>query len=142
MKKLIVGLLTALLMSAGLVATTSTTATAACPYTECGNTAVKSKGASAKRANVAKILVRVVQGRRVAARAKGSIVITLVKPNGLTKTKTIAFKGTRKRFAVNIPRLRKGNWAYTVSFVPNENNFFKGSSSSGTVGVKGKRARG
>ncbi|MCM0621856.1 hypothetical protein [Nocardioides bruguierae] len=142
MKKLIVGLLTALLMSAGLVATTSTTATAACPYTECGNVKVNAKGAAAKRANVAKILVRVVQGRRVARRAKGTITITLVNNAGKTKSKTIAFKGTRKRFAVNIPRLRKGNWAYTVTFTPNANNFFKGDSTSGTTFVKGKRARG
>ncbi|TIC79447.1 hypothetical protein [Nocardioides sp. GY 10127] len=137
MKKLIVGLLMAVLMSAGFVATTATTANAACPYTNCK--ATKTHVVSAKSPKAGKLVVKAKVTSAAKAKIVGKLVITITK-GGKTKKKTVAYTGSAK--TVSWTGLAKGKWKVTVTFTPKSGSVYKSSSASKTVTVKAKKKKG
>jgi hypothetical protein len=131
MKKLIVGLLTAFLLSGGLVVITSGTASAVCPYTGCVPTEVVTGQVSdsAKPGKVrAKFRVRTV-GNAV---PKGQVRIIL-KGNGEYRSRTVAYPGTS---GVSFFRLPKGTYQVTIKFIPAAGTAFGRTSETSRVRVR------
>lgn len=137
MKKLIAGLFAAILTTAGLVAVSSTSASAACTRYVCNNTqAVKPKpqniraGQKPKKVRVA---VRV-RGGNIAAR--GVVTVTITGPRGFRKSTRVRYTG--KPRAVNMPRLKRvGNYRVVIAFKGNEG--FRDSRTVTVIKVRAKR---
>lgn len=117
MKKLISGIIAAFLLSAGFVAVSAETASAACKptkYTECTVTKTKATGAkTVKAGKKPKTVIKVqAQGGVV---PKGTITITITGPGGFKKTMTVKYNG--KTISSVGPALKKkGTYKVTVEF--------------------------
>lgn len=136
MKKLFVAVLVPLLVALGLVVTTTSPATAACPYTACVNTSTtvsaKSPLANGQKAKV-KVTVKAPSSNVPVAgtvdvtvkRAKGGFSVTFSKAY---TGKTLKFKTSRLKQA--------GKYTVTATFTPGSTSVFNPSSSSTTFKVK------
>jgi hypothetical protein len=139
MKKLIIGLFAALLMATGFVSFTSTSASAACPYTGCIDTDVKiiSSSDSIDRGTAPSFKVKVTTDGN--PKPKGTIKIVCTKPKTKRSGARYAsvsydYNGGTKTF--DGPVLRKvGRWTCTVKFIPNGGSVYARSSSSTKVRV-------
>ncbi|MCM0621858.1 hypothetical protein [Nocardioides bruguierae] len=144
MKKLIVGLLMAVLMSAGLVSTTATSAFAGCTPTEyvtCGTPTVHSTSVPMKKANMAKIRVRISTGQKK-AKAVGWLYVTVTQGDTV-RTKRVRYNGNGSPRTFVFNKLAAGTWNYTVTFVSEKDSRYKNAVDSGKAKVKGKKkARG
>lgn len=131
MKKLIVGLLAAFLMAAGLVAVSGTTSTAAprCPYNNCTTTNTSGKAVSPGNSRRVRVNYRVrTQGNVV---PRGSVKV-IIKGNGVFRTLTFRYPG---KSAVNFGKLPRGSYQVTIKFIPGRNTTFARSSQSTVVTV-------
>ena len=127
MKKLIAAIFVALLATAGLVATTTTTANAACPYTSCVATEVK-EGVplTVKKGRAATIKVQVI-AKSGNASPVGRITVTVKKVGGgfLQKMSKSVYGG--KTFSFVTKRLFKtGRYTATAVYAPRAGSVFKG----------------
>lgn len=131
MKKLIVGLLAAFLMTTGLVGFSATTASAACPkYTGCFNTVTNS---SVKVARNGKATIKVtVKAKGSSARPVGKVTVTVKGPKKYSSTK--AYAGGTKSFVTG--KLKKGKYTYVVKFVKKADSVFNSSTDKGSFRVK------
>jgi hypothetical protein len=137
MKKLIVGLLASFLVAAGLVAFSSTPATAACPYTACIATSTKvSVPAQVKVRRNATVSIRVAPARSGNAAVRGSLAVTVKRVGGgYTKVIRASYTGSTKR--VRTPRLnKKGRYNVTVRFTPARNSIYKASTGRDSFRVR------
>jgi hypothetical protein len=128
MKKLIVGLLASFMVAAGLVAFSSTPATAACPYTACIKTTTKvSVPAKIKVRRNATVSFRVAPARSGNAAVRGSVTVTVKRDGGgFSKVIRTSYTGGTKR--VRTPRLTKtGRYGVRVVFTPARNSIYKAS---------------
>lgn len=135
MKKLIAGLFTALLTTAGLVAVTSTVPASAecigyvCIPTTTNATAIKT--VKAGKSVKVKVAVRV-QGN---VEARGDIILSVDGPGGYSQKMRLAYNGDA--VSVNLGKLTKpGKYKYTAKFFGDEG--FRNSSDTGTITVKKK----
>lgn len=116
MKKLIVGLLAAFLMTTGLVAFTSTQASAACPYSGCLNTRVFADITKANKTITVGATVKAVGSSR---QPKGVIKINVFK-KGYYWSQTVGAGGG----SVTTPKLKKGKYTVTVRFIKKADSAF------------------
>ena len=128
MKKLIVGLLAAFLMTTGLVAFTSSTATAACPYTGCIATKTIASDKVTRNKVVVKVRVKPVGSNGT---PKGLVKLKVKGPEFASTT-----KGIRGSTSLSIGKLKPGKYTYTVSYVPSGGSVFKKSSTTGSFRIK------
>ncbi|GAA1758114.1 hypothetical protein GCM10009795_000600 [Nocardioides hankookensis] len=116
MKKFITGLVAAFLLSAGFVAVSAETASAACKptqYTQCPATSTKAVGAKiVKKGKKPKTVVSVKSSGNV--KPKGLVIVTIKGP-GTNKTTRVKYNG--KTISVTGPALKKkGTYKITVTF--------------------------
>lgn len=139
MKKIFAAVITAFLMSAGLVATTSSPAAAACTYpATCFPTITQGSGLNAG-ANKAKVFVRV--GTFGNGRATGPVVFTFVKNNGKSFTFTRDYPAARGKGNIfNFRGLNKGRYTVIVTYQGTDEKYL-GSGTSFNTRVKGPRRR-
>ncbi len=122
MKKLIAAILTAFLMSAGLVATASSPAAADCPYTNCVPTGTSAVGVKAKAKHKAKVFVKVSSFGN--GRPDGTVTFTFVKKNGrsIEFTRPYPKQGGGKRGVFNFSRSPRAScrssWSSTRTRTP------------------------
>ena len=137
MKKIFAAIVTAFLLSAGLVATTSSPAAAVCTYpTTCFPTSTEAAGLKAG-AKKAKLFVRV--GTFGNGPATGSIVFTFVRGDGKTAEFTRSYPAPKGRENVyNFRGLVKGDYTVVVSYQGTDEKY-QGSSTSTETEVKGPR---
>jgi hypothetical protein len=136
MKKLIVGLLAALLMTTGLVAFSGSPAQAACPYQSCLETATVGV-AIPKKANV-KIKAKVVAlGSNVKPTGNIYLVVNKKKKNGNFKV-VAELTGTvsNGKNVFLVEGLKKGKYKYGVEFKGNQDEGFGYSIGFGRFKIK------
>lgn len=130
MKKLIIGLLAAFLMSAGLVGVSSTTASAACPYQGCFKT---------------------VTGSSTSTSATRGIITAKVRAKGTTKTPIGVFRLVVKKGGKSIyihtkrvgngtkvfrtKKLKPGKYFYTVRYIKARDSAFLSSATRGSFRI-------
>jgi hypothetical protein len=130
MKKLMVGLLAAFLMTSGLVALTTSSASADCPYTGCVATSVKAQ-ASSRSTGTARVAYRVkVLGNAV---PRGKVKVIIKNANGVVRTKTSPYPADT---AADFSNLRKGTYTVIVKFIPAASSAYAPSSRSTKVTVR------
>ena len=136
MKKLVAALLAAFVMSAGLVATTTTSASAACPYAGCVDTVTVSVATVNQRKDFAKVGAKV---RAVGSNARppGRFVLT-IKRKGGTKVLYRATKSVPKsqRRTFETRKFRKGRYQYAVRYFKKPGSGYNNSISKGFFTVK------
>lgn len=132
MKKMIIGLFAAILMSAGLVSFAGTSAQAACPYTGCVATTTKvSAPNSVKKGAKVTVSVKIASGN---AKPTGKVTVT-IKKKGFSFSKTVNYTGSK--VSVTSSKLKKsGTYKVSVSFSPKAGTVYKGSKASDSVKVK------
>ncbi len=125
MKKIFAIMITAFMMSSGLVAFTGSSAQAArCPYTGCINTATTTSGPyGVKNGRSTRVKVRVAAAGN--ARPNGKLIIVVRKQGkGKIRTKTSVYRGTPT--VVNTGRLfGKGNYKVIVKYKPGPTDPFR-----------------
>lgn len=127
MKKLIAAALTAFLMSFGLVATSSSPAAAACPYSGCIATDTNAAPLKTKASKKARLYARVTSFGN--GRPEGSLTFTFVKRNGKSFEFTRPYPSPRgQRFVYSFKPLTKGAYSVIVTFVPSDDSAYEGSS--------------
>ncbi|KQW48540.1 hypothetical protein ASC77_07255 [Nocardioides sp. Root1257] len=116
MKKLISGLIAAFLLSAGFVAVSAETASAACQktqYTPCPVTVTKAAGAkTVKKGKKPKAIVSIKSAGNVKPKGKVTIIIT---GPGVRSAKTITYNGKSVSY-VGPALKKKGTYKVTISF--------------------------
>ena len=139
MKKLIIGLLAAFLMSAGLVTVSSTSATAACPYTNCIATKTTLTGPKSITAGKSATFTATVDAVGSNAVPKGKFTFRLTGPGGFKVTKVASVDADGKvKFTTKVNKA--GKYKAAVSYTSPTNSVFKNSASSvRTLTVKKKR---
>ena len=107
MKRLIIGLISALLMTAGLVGVSETSATAACPYTGCVKTYTKVSGPKViKKGKAGRFCVTVTT--RGNGKPRGTVTLNIKRSKGAFEyTATKPYHGTR---CFGTPVLTKGGY--------------------------------
>lgn len=126
MKKLIVGLFVAMLMGTGLVAFTSSSATAACPYTGCVDTTTHLRGPGhIEPRHRATFRVKVTTDGN--ATPKGTVRLTIRKP-GSSFSREHSLVGGKTTFRSK--RLARGHYRVTAKYIPKPGSVFKRSSDS------------
>jgi hypothetical protein len=136
MKKLISGIVAAFLLSAGFVAVSAETASAACKptkYVECQASSTKPVGPKTVKAGQ-KPKTNVTVKTQGSVKAKGTVTVTYTGPGGFSKT----VKATVKNGKVTVvgPKLTKpGKYKVTVSF---KGDNVKDSKGSYSITVKKK----
>lgn len=140
MKKLIVGLLAAFLMTTGLVAFSGSPASAAeCPYQGCVPTGTVGVAVPKKNKPVVRVRAKVVAlGSNAKPSGKAFLSVYKIKPNGNVKLvarvrSTLNDKG-KTRFQVR--GLNKGKYKYTVEYKNNQAAGFEDSSGGGRFRIK------
>ncbi len=141
MKKLIAAILTAFLMSAGLVAGASSPAAAACPYTNCVATGTTAIGLKARAPHKAKVYVKVSSFGN--GKPRGTLTFTFVDKRGrsFTFTRPYPKRHAGKKGVFNFKPLHKGKYNVVVTFNPRNGSVYEGSGDSTKVKVKGGRRR-
>jgi hypothetical protein len=136
MKKLIVGLLASFMVAAGLVAFSSTPATAACPYTACIATTTTANAAAVKVRRPATVTVRVKAARSGNTPVRGSLTVTVKRVGGgFSKVIRSSYTGSAKK--VRTPRLnKKGRYTVVVRFTPARNSIYKASNGRDSFRVR------
>jgi hypothetical protein len=129
MKKLIVGLLAAFLMTSGLVALSAGSASAACPYTGCVATKVSKVKTSSPSPGTAKVVYKVTTVGNAVPRGKVKVSIN---GNGVSRSTTSPYPANNVAVFRN---LRKGRYAVTVKFIPAASSAYGPSSRSAKVRV-------
>ena len=132
MRKLVAGLLAALLMTAGMVALTSTTASAGrCPYTGCIATDTSGKAVDTKRPGKVRV------NYKVRTRAGNTIpsgrVKVIIKGNGVWRGKVRAYPGQN---AVRFFRVPNGAYQVFIKYIPGRNTIFRRSLQETVVTVR------
>ncbi|VXC53547.1 hypothetical protein [Nocardioides sp. AX2bis] len=140
MKKIFAAIITAFLMSAGLVATASSPASAApCTYPDtCFETSTSATGLTSKAPKKAKLFVKVSSFGN--GRPDGRLTFTFVRANGNSMTFSRAYPSDNKKY--NFKGLRKGKYTVVVNFVPADGSQYLGSGDTTKVKVKGAKRRG
>lgn len=106
MKQLFAGLITVLMMAAGLVTLSAATASAACPYTGCVQTSTRISAPNRVVKNrKARICARV--GTAGNGRPRGRVSVSLVRAGGGYRWSNDRATGGRYRVCFSTPRLRK-----------------------------------
>lgn len=136
MKRLIIGLIAAVMMCAGLVGVSSTSANATCPYTGCVKTKTKVTvpNAPVKKGHKAKVCVRVTTNGN--GTPKGRVTATVVKKSdgALMWSRTKQYKGGKLCFTT--PKLmKKGEYSARGVFAPYSSSVFGSSRGSTTFKV-------
>lgn len=139
MKKLFAAVITAFLLSAGLVATTSSPASAApCTYPDtCFATSTDVIGLKSKAPSKAKLFVQASSFGN--GRPDGRLSFTFVRADGTSFTLSRSFNG--KNRAYNFKGLREGEYSVIVTFIPSDDSQYLGSSDSTSVTVKDSKRR-
>lgn len=134
MKKLILGLLAAFLMTTGLVAISGTSATAACPYTSC--VATKSSG-KATVAGTGKATIKVtVAGVGTNQKPTGKVTVTISK-KGTSKVLYKAVKSlSAGKATIKSSKLKDGKYTFKIKYAPASTSVFKASNGNGNFTVK------
>ena len=141
MKKLFAAIITAFLMSAGLVATSTSTASAAdCPYQGCTYTETQAVGLKSRAPRKARIYVNVSSFGN--GRPQGVIRFTFVNERtGRSFTATRNFPGGGRNSVFGFRPVPKGKYTVVVNYAPADGTNFQGSSDTANVRVKGGRRR-
>lgn len=127
MKKLIAAIFVALLTTAGLVATTTSTANAACPYTQCVATDAKIAVPLTVKAGKAATIKVTVKAKSGNASPVGRVTVTVKKVGGGFTQKISKSVGGGKTYAFVTKRLTKaGKYTATAVYVPKSGSVFKG----------------
>lgn len=126
MKKLIAAIFVALLTTAGLVATSTGAAQAACPYTSCVVTKTNlTVPATVKAGRKASISVKVTaQGN---LQPVGKVVVT-IKGKGFKQTLSKAVSGERTFSFVTRSLKKPGKYTVSAAYAPKPGSVFKASS--------------
>lgn len=128
MKKLIVGLLAAFLMTTGLVGFSATTASAACPYQGCFDT----RTSSSTKVRGAKVIITVkVRALGTNKNAQGTVLVKIRKKASgkLVYRATKTLRSGRATFSKG--GLKRGVYVYTANFKKKTNSAFNGSGDDG-----------
>lgn len=127
MKKLIASIFVAVLMTAGLVATTTSTANAACPYTSCVATEVKlARPLEVKKGQRAHMKVDVV-AQSGNAEPVGRVTLIVKKVGGGFFQKTVKSVSGGDPVGFVTKRLFKtGRYTATAVYAPRSGSVFKG----------------
>lgn len=138
MKKFVSAIIMTALIGLGLVAGTSSPASAACPYSGCVNTTTSVKAPAQKRAPKS-VPIRVVVTAPGNVVAQGAVTVTVTKvQNGRVKfNSTLAYAGGQLQFTTQ--SLRRGTYAVTATFVGNNSAGFNSSSASTSFVIKKRR---
>ena len=143
MKKLIVGLLAAFLMTSGLVAFSGSPASARpadCPYSGCVDTRTNAKHNVKGKSVRVKVKVRAVGSN---ANPKGVITLTVVKikKNGNFKAIDTVYSrlNNKAKTKFKVKGLKKGKYAYAAEYENNEKFGFNYSTDNGTFRIKKKK---
>jgi hypothetical protein len=142
MKKLIVGLLAAFLMTSGLVAFSGSPASARpadCPYQGCVDTRVNAKHNVKGKSVRVKVKVKAVGN----VTPKGVVTLTVVKikKNGNFKAIDTIYSSLNKKAKTKfkVRGLKKGKYAYAAEYENNEKFGFNYSTDNGTFRIKKKK---
>jgi len=138
MKKLLSVVVITFLMAAGLVATSSSPATAACPYSACIDTKTKVNAPRAIKWGQ-RLHVRVKVNAPGNIKPRGTINLRVTRHGRLVDTRSQAYTGGRLHMVTG-RLIRKGWYKVTATFVPDTNSVFNGSSDKQRFKVK-KRHR-
>ena len=131
MRKLVAGLLAALLMTAGIVALTSSTANAGrCPYTGCIKTDTSGKAVDAKRPGKVRANFRVRTSGNAVPRGWVKVII---KGNGIYRSKVVRYPDNN---AVRFFKVPKGSYQVFFKYIPARNSTFKRSVQETVVTVR------
>ena len=131
MKKLMVGLLAAFLMTSGLVAMSTSSASADCPYTGCVATKVSKAKTSSPRAGKARVAYKVKTVGNAAPRGKVKVIIKGA--NGVFRAKVLRYPA---RTATAFRNLPKGKYTVVVKFIPAKSSAYGRSKRSTNVRVR------
>ena len=142
MKKLLVGLLAAILMSAGLVGFSGSPANAAkCPYSGCVKTRTVGVAISAKGSRQAYMKAKVrVRGSDVVPTGKVRTIVVKKKKNGNVKRVARLTGNLDKNGVVdfNLENLRKGKYIVIFKFKGNQAAGFANSQNGAKFRIRGK----
>jgi hypothetical protein len=131
MKKLIVSLLVAFLMAAGLVAASGSAASAArCPYTGCIPTDTSGKAIDVRKPGKVRTTFRVGTNGNVVP--KGAVKI-VIKGNGVYRSKVVRYPGTNRASFRGLPR---GSFQVFMKFIPARGSAFGRSAQTTVVTVR------
>jgi len=130
-RKLVAGLLAALLMTAGMVALTNSTASAGrCPYTGCIKTITSGKAIDAKRPGKVRVNFRVrTRGNAV---PRGAVKV-IIKGNGNYRSKVVGYPGNDVVKFFGVPN---GSYQVFIKYIPARNSTFKRSRQLTVVTVR------
>jgi hypothetical protein len=131
MKKMIIGLFTAILMSAGLVSFAGASAQAVDYPGTVATTTKATAPNSVKAGGKAVVSVKVAAGN---AKPVGKVTVT-IKGKGFTFKKTVSYSGGK----VSVPSsklTKKGSYKVTVKFAAADGSVFKDSKATDTIKVK------
>lgn len=135
MKKTFVAFLATVLMSFGLVATTTSPAQADCPYSSCIRTVTQANArAVLETGGSAKVRVQVNAPGNGAPTGQVQIVLRR-KGGGFQKTKTVPYTGAKVKVKFN-NLAPAGRYIATASFIPGTGSIYEGS--TGTVSIRVK----
>lgn len=139
MKKIFAAIITAFLLSAGLVATASSPASAApCTYPDtCFATGTNAIGLNTKAPRRAKVFTRVTSFG--AGRPTGTVSFTFVKANGVAVTRTRVYSGGNNTYGFR--GMAPGRYTVIVEFIPADGSPYLGSSDTTTVKIKAPKRR-
>jgi hypothetical protein len=133
MKKLMVGLLAAFLMTSGLVALSASSAIAACPYTGCFETEVSRAKTSSPSPGTARVVYKVTTVDPGNAVPRGKVKVIIKSANGVVRTKTSPYPANT---AAVFSNLRKGKYTVIVKFIPAASSVYGPSDRSAKVTVR------
>ncbi|GAA4708330.1 Ig-like domain repeat protein [Nocardioides conyzicola] len=142
MKKFISGVLMAFLLSAGFVAVSAETASAATckptKYVECQTTSTKATPSPKVITQGKPAKVKVTVSTRGNVKARGTVTVKVTGPGGYKKTIKVHYSG--KAVSINLGKLNKpGKYKIAVTFDGGDG--FKDSKSTSTITVKKKKKR-
>ncbi len=137
MKQMILGILTAILMVAGLAVVEAPSASAACPYQGCVSTKTSLKGPVTFRKGTTGLYSASVKSRRSNLKPKGTFVF---KVTGLGNRKNFFYK--QKKDVNNgtkffrTPRMPRGKYVIKLRFIKKNNSAFYNSGDAIRIRVR------
>ncbi len=141
MKKIISAVLVAFLLSLGLVSTSSSPASAACPPSGCLPTETNALKLKPNGKNKARVFVRVTSFGN--GKPDGSLNVTFVRRTGKSfQFARIYPSRDDRKFVYTFRPLPRGTYSVIVTFVPPEDSAYEGSSDQiNELKVRGDRRR-
>ena len=135
MKKMLAAVIATVMMTFGLVATVSTPAQAACPYSSCIPTTTTPKAKPSVRKNKGIRIKVTVTPQTGTGTPVGQVRVRVKKKNGgYLKVKTVAYNGGKIR--VPFKGLKVGNYVARARFIPGPTSVYLPSKGKTTFNVR------